>query len=226
MKNSPAPTLRPRKLPSQARSKVTIDAIFEATIQVLISVGYGRLTTTQVAARAGVSVGTLYQYFPHKEALLYAVTERYLNEVAKEVEAATRSCLHQTLAEASDTLVTSYVDAKSARPDAALALYKVSGDMDVDDLVKGIFKRIQTATIHLLSNISDARFDDIEKTAFTLVSAVSGGTRIVYENGGSPDMLRDFREQIRLMSKSYLDQANRHLSTCTKPRSIVSKHSR
>src|SRR4051794_24665457 len=57
--------LEPRKSPVQARSNASVDAILEATVQVLLQVGKERLTTTRVAARAGVSVGTLYQYFPN-----------------------------------------------------------------------------------------------------------------------------------------------------------------
>ena len=53
-------------------------AISEATIQVLISQGGDRLTTTRVAERAGVSVGTLYQYYPNKESLLFAVAEDHM----------------------------------------------------------------------------------------------------------------------------------------------------
>ncbi|HEX3471637.1 MAG TPA: helix-turn-helix domain-containing protein, partial [Silvibacterium sp.] len=56
--------LQPRKSPVQARSTASVSAILEATIQVLLDVGKERLTTTRVAYRAGVSVGTLYQYFP------------------------------------------------------------------------------------------------------------------------------------------------------------------
>lgn len=56
--------LNPRKRPRQARATATLDAIFEATIQLLVADGPQRLTTTRVAARAGVSVGTMYQYFP------------------------------------------------------------------------------------------------------------------------------------------------------------------
>jgi AcrR family transcriptional regulator len=58
--------LEPRKSPVQARSAASVDAILEATIQVLLHAGKERLTTTRVASRAGVSVGTLYQYFPNK----------------------------------------------------------------------------------------------------------------------------------------------------------------
>ena len=72
----PAATLtafEPRKTPVQARSTFTVEAISEATIQVLLSHGADRLTTSRVAARAGVSVGTLYQYYPNKRSLLFAV---------------------------------------------------------------------------------------------------------------------------------------------------------
>ena len=79
-------TLTPRKKPRQARSAFTLDAIFEATIQLLISDGMHRLTTTKVAERAGVSVGTMYQYFPHKEALVYSLNERYLEMLAARIE--------------------------------------------------------------------------------------------------------------------------------------------
>src|ERR1700735_4023641 len=78
--------LEPRKSPVQARSAASVNAILEATIQVLLQVGKERLTTTRVAARAGVSVGALYQYFPNKSALLQAVLRRHLSEVAEAVE--------------------------------------------------------------------------------------------------------------------------------------------
>ena len=82
--------LEPRKTPVQARSAASVDAILEATIQVLLDVGKERLTTTRVALRAGVSVGTLYQYFPNKSALLQAVLTSHLNEVTEAVEAVCR----------------------------------------------------------------------------------------------------------------------------------------
>jgi len=64
-------SLEPRKTPLQARSAVTVEAIYEATIQVLLTNGIEQLTTTRIAARAGVSVGTLYQYYPNKQSLLW-----------------------------------------------------------------------------------------------------------------------------------------------------------
>jgi AcrR family transcriptional regulator len=68
--------IQARKTPVQARAAVTVGAISEATIQVLLGDGVERLTTTRVAERAGVSVGTLYQYYPNKQAFLAAKLER------------------------------------------------------------------------------------------------------------------------------------------------------
>lgn len=69
---------RVRKQPRQARAQATVDAIVEATGQVLVSTGYGGLTTNHVAERAGVSIGTLYQYFRNKDALIGALIDREL----------------------------------------------------------------------------------------------------------------------------------------------------
>lgn len=68
------------KAPRQARSKATVEAIVEATGQVFERGGYRRTTAAKVAERAGVSVGSLYQYFPDKEAMIRAFFERRLAE--------------------------------------------------------------------------------------------------------------------------------------------------
>lgn len=207
MASSPPDALRPRKTARQARSRATIDALLEATIQVLVAHGARGLSTTRVAERAGVSVGTLYQYFPHKKALLYAAVGRYLDEVVETVEAFAEVHRGRPLAEASDALVTAYVDAKSARPDAALALYRASSEMDVAGLTDAVFARLQAAAVRLFSQAPDAAFDDLDEVAFTVLSAVTGATRLVFETDASPERLRRFRARICEMSRAYLDEA-------------------
>lgn len=71
MPRRPKTTIHPRKLPQQARSTELVAAILEAAIRVLARDGARRFTTIRVAAAAGVSVGSLYQYFPNKEAILF-----------------------------------------------------------------------------------------------------------------------------------------------------------
>lgn len=69
-------TNEPRKRPQQARSQTTVHAILEATVQVLEREGPDSATTTRIAEVAGVSVGTLYQYFSHRDAIFDALQER------------------------------------------------------------------------------------------------------------------------------------------------------
>jgi AcrR family transcriptional regulator len=70
-----------RKTPKQARAHATLEAILEATAHLLVELGYERATTNAIARRAGVSIGSLYQYFPNKEALLTALCERHMTEM-------------------------------------------------------------------------------------------------------------------------------------------------
>lgn len=61
----------------QARSRARVDAILDAADAVFLEMGYAEATTNHVAARAGTSIGSLYRFFPNKEALLVALAERY-----------------------------------------------------------------------------------------------------------------------------------------------------
>ncbi len=72
----PQSGLEPRKAPRQARAKATRSAIIEAAAQIIGQRGLSGFTTNAVAERAGVSIGSLYQYFPNKDALMVALIER------------------------------------------------------------------------------------------------------------------------------------------------------
>jgi AcrR family transcriptional regulator len=71
MTDRPGPPISSRKQPQQARSAVLVAAILDAAVQVLAKEGIRRFTTARVAERAGVSVGSVYQYFPNKAAILF-----------------------------------------------------------------------------------------------------------------------------------------------------------
>jgi AcrR family transcriptional regulator len=97
--------VKPRKLPRQARAKATVDAIVEATTQVLLEDGYDRLTTARAAERAGVSVGSLYQYFPNKAALVSAVIDRCCEDFLADFESALVGGRRATLADSIRSII-------------------------------------------------------------------------------------------------------------------------
>ncbi len=80
------PSIEPRKLPQQERSRIAVEAILEATTRILIEDGYEQANTNRIAERAGVSIGSLYQYFPNKESLMTALMVQHSQEMVKIVE--------------------------------------------------------------------------------------------------------------------------------------------
>jgi AcrR family transcriptional regulator len=198
------PSLTPRKQPRQARSLATVNAIFEATIQVLVSDGPRRLTTTRVADRAGVSVGSMYQYFPHKQALFYALNERYLVDLAERIEA---TCLAQhgaVMASMVAALVTSYWIAKTERPDVTRALYQSVAELNNEPLIAAFAGRVDVAAKNMLLTAADGSFTDLPTVTLTLLSTVFGTVRSVFERELPADKGDVVCQQLIVMCVAYL----------------------
>jgi AcrR family transcriptional regulator len=80
--------LEPKKLPKQTRSKASFEAIIDASAQLLRASPYEALTTNHIAERAGVSIGTLYEFFPNKEAIIAALTARLMKRLVENMQEA------------------------------------------------------------------------------------------------------------------------------------------
>jgi AcrR family transcriptional regulator len=198
-----------RKTPVQERSAATVDAILEATIQVLLAEGQDRLTTTRVALRAGVSVGTLYQYFPNKQSVLYAVLEVFLVRVQMKVQAACREMHGETVRRMAEGMVDAFVEAKMHRTDASTALYRIAATVEVTPLLKEMKRKSVGAITKMLATAQDATFEDVSAVAETVYGAMVGATRAVVEAGATPKMVRTLKEQLVLLCGSYLEAAGR-----------------
>jgi AcrR family transcriptional regulator len=203
--NRPAPDLlKPRKTPRQARSAVTIEAIHTATIQLLLSDGVGRLTTTRVAERAGVSVGTMYQYYPHKQALLFAIVERQLDLIVAAMLAAVERLEGRDLQSVAEGLATAWLDAKMADIVSSRAIYGIAAEFDLSDLMNRA-KVLMIETISpLLATVPDARFADPESAAFMLAALLGGTVRAVMEAGSDEDDLERLRRELPRACLGYL----------------------
>lgn len=197
----------PRKTPIQARSTVTVESISEATIQVLLSHGAERLTTTRVAGRAGVSVGTLYQYYPNKQSLLFAVLENHFDKVVSRVEAACESACGKPLAEMIQEMVEAFVDAKMERADISVALYRVAANVGGPALIKQVNQRSRRAVEAMLETAPDIKSPPDKLAVDIMLSAMAGVMRSLLEAGPSPAAVRKAREQLVLLCQSYMAAA-------------------
>jgi AcrR family transcriptional regulator len=194
---------QPRKMPVQKRSAVTVEAIAEATIQVLLAVGLDRLTTTRVAERAGVSVGTLYQYYPNKQALLYAVLEVHGSKVAEAVESACRASRGAAVKVLVSAVVEAFVNAKLERTDISTALYAAASEPEGAAVVRRVSRRGHRALTAALAAAAGATEDEMEFIALMLYSAMAGATRAVLEAGAPAKMVIRLREELLVLCQGY-----------------------
>jgi AcrR family transcriptional regulator len=177
----------PRKRPVQGRSHDTVTAILGATIRVLSEDGE-RLTTTRVAEVAGVSVGTLYQYFPNREALITGVLADHLEAAVTAVEQAADAARELPLAEAAERVVRAFLALKAERAETSRLLNRVFGVGMLDDrpVVKAAGERAQRVVARLLGEATGA---DETRRAGVVCAALEGVVRAAILD--DPERLRD-----------------------------------
>jgi len=96
---------KPRKSPTQQRSQLTVAALLKATAHILVKEGYESASTNRIAEAAGVSIGSLYQYFPEKQGIFEALHDRHVDKVRHVIERAMTQCTSVSLDEFARELV-------------------------------------------------------------------------------------------------------------------------
>jgi AcrR family transcriptional regulator len=204
MNPATAIALKPRKQPVQRRSSDTVAAVFEATIQVLLRDGFDRLTTTRVAERAGVSVGTLYQYFPNKNALIAAVHQRHLDDIVSVVETACIARHGNTLYAMMHTICNTFIDAKTKHLDVSRALYRPAAELGSKGIVHAARERLKSALVTMLHTANDHTFGDLELPAMVMINAIIAPLHAVMELGADPKLFNDLRSELVDLCVGYL----------------------
>ncbi len=169
-------SFQPRKKPIQERSKATVEAILEGTIRVLLDEGFETLTTTRVAKVAGVGVGTLYQYFPAKESLLFALLEREMTTLETEL----LGTLVATESQSLEARITATIDAlvrhKKAHAELSVVLQAHMPRFNGIRVVRATVRRIVSAFAVVIRPSLAARMDDaeVQLVAMMIATAVQG----------------------------------------------------
>lgn len=198
--------LKPRKSPVQARSTATIEVLHEATIQVLLKEGIVKCNTTRIAERAGVSVGSIYQYYPNRDSLLAAVLQRHLDSVAEKIEELCLRYKKTSIRTLISALVDEIILAKLSNPEESKALYAISGERGGLDLSKRMNDRMLAAVSNLLESASDIEFDDSQIVAEFVLGAIMGLIRRVLENQVTDKVEQVLESHLKLMVIAYLQQ--------------------
>ncbi len=167
--------LKPRKAPRQARSSETVAAILDAAARVLEARGIEGFNTNAVAERAGASVGSLYQYFPNKDALVAALIRADSAAFAASIEAAVRDADGADLREGLARLVAAAVAHQLDRPRLARILDFEERRLPMDAEAREARRRLGALLVGFLGRHREAiAVDDLPQAAADLVAIARG----------------------------------------------------
>jgi AcrR family transcriptional regulator len=180
----------PRKTASQRRSRATVEALVEATARILIKEGFARASTNKIAATAGVSIGSLYQYFPSKEALVAAVIERHAQELSEVARDTFLKVASRPIDIAVRELVAAGINAHRVDPKLHRVLDEEvprTGRLEnVDAVLRSACTLLRS---YLEAHRSEIDIADLDLAAFILVTTVEALTHAAVLQ--RPDVLAD-----------------------------------
>jgi AcrR family transcriptional regulator len=200
---SPASAMR--KVPRQARSQATTDALLDAAARILGDRGWAGLTTNAVAEVAGVSIGSLYQYFPNKLALIEAVRQRHFDQVLGVLRAAADD--KATRARRVVALVDGMIAVHSRYPAAHRVLLEETPRGVDSRSVHDHFETECRKGYEVLFKANSFRATDVRIGAQVLAGAVAGAVHEAARQGTLDSSI--LREELVALVDSYLSRSPR-----------------
>ena len=181
----------PRKRPRQARSVATVDALLEATARVLVKHGYDGLSTNRVAEAAGVSIGSLYQYFPSKEAMVGELLEKYSSLFQQLLMKLLTPDEARTPRGVAEAVVRAMVELKRTNPKLARVLREQIPRVGrMNRYEENLAQTVVAATVFLEHHREALRVTRVRDAAFIMVHAVEAATHAgVIEESIDPEVL-------------------------------------
>jgi AcrR family transcriptional regulator len=171
------PRTTPRKKPRQQRSQDTVDCILDATARVLCSTGYDKASTNRVAMAAGVSVGSLYQYFPSKEALVAALVDRHVAQMTTLVKGKLAEVAMAPIDVAVRTIIRTMFDAHAVDPKLHKVLIEQVPRIGKLAGVVGVEREVEAlVAVFLDARRSELRRANLDAVAFVLCRCVEAVT--------------------------------------------------
>jgi AcrR family transcriptional regulator len=199
---------KPRKSALQARSRATVDALVEATARILVRDGFEKASTNRIADMVGVSVGSLYQYFPSKEALVAAVIDRHNEEIMAIVRTALTEVADLPIDKAVRKLVTVAIEAHRIKPKLHRVLAEQiprTGQLkDVEAFNREVHALVRA---YFETRRKELRKIDLDVATFICVSAIEAVAHNAVPNQAemlSKRMVRTLVDETTRMMAGYL----------------------
>ncbi len=199
-----SPALQLRKQPLQSRSRAMVEDLVEATARVLVAEGYAGASTNRIAEVAGVSVGSLYQYFPGKDALVMAVAQRHFRQMTELLQQTAAAAFGQPPAVVIRGFVHGMIAAHAVDPALHRAITEqvLHLGLEVVDEVQAAARRVVLAWLHQQGERVLPR--DLDHAAFLLVTVTEAAVHAALLS--CPERLQDpaFEDELADMLIRYV----------------------
>jgi len=205
--------LEPRKKPVQRRSQVTVEQLLTAAAQVFEALGYAGGTTNRIAERAGVSVGTLYQYFPSKEAVAVALLEGHIQETIRKLHEWVGHMVSKQhgLRDAVTDYVRGVMEVHDARPRLQHMLLEETPLPDrLHQVLLGAEREAIEAMAGLLRLFPEVHRHALDRSGYFVIHTVESLThRFAAHPDGRLISKEDFVDELVTMLEAYLTRGER-----------------
>ncbi|MFC4005170.1 TetR/AcrR family transcriptional regulator [Prauserella oleivorans] len=196
--NHPEPTPL-RRQPVQQRSAKRVERMLDASAELLDEVGYDALTTTLIAKRAGVAVGSLYQFFPDKRAVVQALTQRNLDRFVAAVSERLGGVDHQSWWDVVDSLLDIYLQMHREVPGFSKVHFGDVVDVRLLDERRTNNGVITDALTNLVAKHVDRPREELTLPISVAVEAADGLLNFAFRNDpqGDPEVVRETKALIK-----------------------------
>lgn len=197
----------PRKLPQQDRSKFTVDAILTATAHILTEEGYDKASTNRIAKRAGISIGSLYQYFPNKESLIAALRDRHVSSMMTLIESKLRNLLHEPFSVVLPEIVKASIAAHAIDPTLHKVLHEQVPRLSGTESEAHMTELLQT---YLAKQCDRVQLQKLDYIVFVIERTIEALTHAAVIE--QTELLQDgqLEQEISQMLLSYVTQKLNH----------------
>jgi AcrR family transcriptional regulator len=196
-----------RKSPRQGRSKALVEAIFEATVRILPKIGSEKITTKKIAELAGVSIGSLYQYFPNKESVLAAVMETFAGLHSSEIQKKLDEINGKTIEESVDLMIDFTLDVFLKEKEKTRQIFMLAPELGkMPTLYKFRQMGVERLASEMEKHVPGKTREEYIRVSFIAANAVMGVIHTMLYDETQDYSIDELSVELKAMMLSYFKQ--------------------
>lgn len=193
-----------RKKPKQERSKAIVEAIYEATVRILPKIGSANVTTKKIAEFAGVSVGSLYQYFPNKQSVLSGILEMLAQAKTDEIQKKIEEIDGKTMEEATNAMVDLGLEVFLKEKEKTREVFRQAPELGKLPLLL----KLRQSVVEKLADVMNKQFpnrprEECVRASFIAVNSLMGVVHTMLYDDEQTYSVEELADELKVMFKAY-----------------------